>query len=325
MRHIKGLSKETLKILDRIRQQSKYYQVRQRAHCIKLSFQGYQISELIQIFKVSRNTIYNWFNNWDCSSLAGLYNNPGRGRKPLFNINQEKLIKEWVKETPKNLEKVQDKIKKEWGVSSSKDTIKRVLKIAKMGWYRIKRRVGGSPVSSFYNKKIKELKKLKEKECIGEIEIRYVDESGFCLIPYIPYAWQESKQKTTVKSQPSKRLNVLGFLTRHNELEVYTFNCSINSDVVIACIDDFSEKITKKTVLIMDNSSVHQNNFLWDKEEEWSEKGLDIFFLPTYSPHLNIIEILWRFIKYKWLEVGAYESYSALLEAVEKILINFGS
>ena len=39
MRYIKGLSKETLKILDRIYQQSKYYQVRQRAHSIQLCFQ----------------------------------------------------------------------------------------------------------------------------------------------------------------------------------------------------------------------------------------------------------------------------------------------
>ena len=324
MRYIKGLSKETLKILDRIYNQSKYYQVRQRAHCIQLSFQGHKISELMKIFKVSRNTIYNWFNNWDLESLVGLYNNPGRGRKTIFNTNQQKIIKEWVKETPKNLEKVQDRIKKEWGISASKNTLKRVLKIASMGWYRIKRIVGGVPIPAFYEKKCHELQKLKEQESIGEIEIRYVDESGFCLIPYIPYAWQESKQKITVKSQQSKRLNVLGFLTRKNELEAYTFDCSINSDVVIACIDDFCTKITKKTVLIMDNSSIHQNNYLWDKEEEWSKKGLHIFFLPTYSPHLNIIEILWRFIKYKWLEVNDYDSYSKLVEAVENIITNFG-
>ncbi len=75
----------------------------------------------------------------------------------------------------------------------------------------------------------------------------------------------------------------------------------------------------------MDNSSIHQNNFLWDKEEEWSNKGLDIFFLPTYSPQLNILEIFWRFIKYKWLEIDAYESYTTLVEAVEEILKNFGT
>ena len=45
----------------------------------------------------------------------------------------------------------------------------------------------------------------------------------------------------------------------------------------------------------MDNSSVHQNNFLWDKEEEWSKKGLDIFFLPTsetsFEYYRNIVAI----------------------------------
>ncbi len=230
-----------------------------------------------------------------------------------------------VKETPKNLEKVQERIEKEWGITISKKTIKRIIKAACMGWYRIKRRVGGNPEAEFYEKKVKELDELKKQESRGEIELRYVDESGFCLIPYIPYAWQEKKQKIEVKSQKSKRLNVLGFLTRQNELEVYTFQCSINSDVVIACIDKFCEKITKKTVLIMDNSSIHQNNLLWNKEDEWANKGLEIFFLPSYSPQLNIIEIFWRFIKYQWLKIDAYESYSTLVEAVEDILINFGT
>ncbi len=324
MRYIKGLTKDTLKLLERIYQQSKYYQVRQRAHCIRLSYQGYKISELMAIFKVSRNTIYNWFNNWESSQLVGLYNNPGRGRKKLFNSEQAKIIKEWVKETPKNLEKVPEKSQKSWDISASKETIKRTVKSLQMGWYRIKRRVGGSPIPEFYDKKVKELNKLKQQESKGEIELRYVDESGFCLIPYIPYAWQETGNKIEIKSQRSKRLNVLGFLSKQNELEVYTFECSINSDVIVACIDKFCEKITKRTVLIMDNSSVHQNNYLWNKESEWAEKGLEIFFLPTYSPQLNIIEILWRFIKYKWLEAEDYESYSTLVEAVENILINFG-
>lgn len=325
MRYIKGLTKETLKLLTRIYQQSKYYQVRQRALAIQLSYEGYKISELMKIFKVSRNTIYNWFNNWESCGLVGLYNHPGQGRKKIFNLGQQEIIKKWVKETPKNLGLVQEKIQKEWGVTASKDTIKRVIKFVQMGWYRIKRRVGGEPVPEFYTRKIKELEELKQLEKIGKIEIRYVDETGFCLMPYIPYAWQERNQKIEVPSQKSKRLNVLGFLTRHNQLEVYTFQCSINSDVVIACIDKFCEKITKKTVLIMDNSSIHQNNDFWNKEEEWSKKGLDIFFLPTYSPQLNIIEILWRFIKYQWLEINAYESYSALVKAVEDILINFGT
>ena len=138
MRYIKRLTKDTLKLLERIDQQSKYYQVRQRAHCIRLSYQVYKISELMAIFKVSRNTIYNWLNNGESSQLVGLYNSPGRGRQKLLSANQEIMVKKWVKETPKNLEKVQEKIKKTWNISASKETIKRTVKSLLMGWYRIK-------------------------------------------------------------------------------------------------------------------------------------------------------------------------------------------
>ncbi len=190
MRYIKGLSQETLKLLKRIYKQSKHFQVRRRAHCIQLSYEGYKIAQLMKIFKVSRNTIYNWFNDWDNYSLVGLYERPGRGRKKLCDINQQEPIRKWVKETPKNLEKVQEKIEKEWGITASKDTIKRIIKSLKMRWHRIKRRVGGSPIPSFYNKKVKELEKLIEQEKMGKIEIRYVDETGLCLTPYVPYAWR---------------------------------------------------------------------------------------------------------------------------------------
>ena len=280
MRYIKELSKETLKMLDRIYQYSKHDRVRQRAHCIKLSSKKYQISELMNIFEVSRNTIYNWLNNWESEKLVGLYDRPGRGRKRLLKTEEEITVKEWVKETPKNLSKVRNKIEEKLNIKVSKDTVKRIIRRAKMSWKRIKKVVNGSPLPEIYEEKVKEIEELRKRESRGEIEIRYVDETGFCLTPYIPYCWQENKQTITVKSRRSKRLNVLGFLRKDNCLEAYTFYGSINSDVVIACIDNFCEKITKKTVLVMDNSSVHQNNLLWDKEEEWSKKGLDIFFCP---------------------------------------------
>ena len=82
----------------------------------------------MEIFKVSRNTIYNWFNNWESLGLVGLYNREGQGRKRIFDKEQQKIIKEWVKETPKNLGRVQEKIQITWGIKASKDTIKRGIK-----------------------------------------------------------------------------------------------------------------------------------------------------------------------------------------------------
>ena len=38
-------------------------------------------------------------------------------------------------------------------------------------------------------------------------------------------------------------------------------------------------------------------------------------YLPPYSPELNLIEILWRRIKYTWLPFSAYACLNALSEA----------
>ena len=216
MRYIKGLSKDTIKLLKRIYQQSKYYQVRQRAHCILLSHERYKISELMGIFGVSRNTIYNWLNNWESLGFVGLYNREGRGRKKLFNSLQQEMIKAWVKETPKKLRIVQEKIEKEWDIVASKDTIKRVVKYLGMKWKRIRRRVGGEPDPEVYKNKKQILRALKQLSNQGFLDLRYLDESGFCLTPYVPYAWQESGVKG-FKSNKSKRLNVIGLLNRKND------------------------------------------------------------------------------------------------------------
>ena len=58
---------------------------------------------------------------------------------------------------------------------------------------------------------------------------------------------------------------------------------------------------------------------------EWEDKGFYIFNLPTYSPHLNIIEILWRKMKYERLKPEDYASYEKLTEAIKEILSKLGT
>ncbi|MBF0342680.1 MAG: helix-turn-helix domain-containing protein, partial [Nitrospirae bacterium] len=93
MRFIKGLSQETISLLRRINRSSKYYRVRQRAHCIILSNEGYTCSKLMGIFDVSLLTIYNWFNDWEKGRLISLYDKPRSGRIPKINEEQIEEIR----------------------------------------------------------------------------------------------------------------------------------------------------------------------------------------------------------------------------------------
>ena len=49
-----------------------------------------------------------------------------------------------------------------------------------------------------------------------------------------------------------------------------------------------------------------------------------MFFLVTYSPHLNLIETLWRRIKYQWLKAKDYTNFETLTNAVENIVLDVG-
>lgn len=216
-------------------------------------------------------------------------------------------------------------IKKQWGITVSIDTVKRVLKAVFMSWRRLKRGCCGEPDPIEYAQKQKQLEDLRKLHYTGEIDLRYLDETGFCLIPYVPYAWQEKGKTIELSSCRSQRLNVLGLLNQDNELEAYIFEGKITSEVVICCLDKFCQTIKKKTVVVLDKASFHCSNKIREKIDEWKDKQLELFWLPAYSPELNLIEILWRFMKYEWIEIDAYDSWISLVNYVEKVLREFGN
>ena len=315
---------ETQKLLKRLYRQSRHHQVRQRAHCILLRSQGKGIAQLMDIFLVSRKTLYNWFASWEERGLVGLYHRPGQGRKPTFTPEQKEQIRQWAKESPRQLKQVVEKVKTAWDKTVSTQTIKRVLKSLNMSWHRFRRAVGGNPDPVEYEAKKEQLETLKRLEDAGELDLYYMDESGFCLIPCIPYGWQPIGETMEIESRHSHRLNVLGLMTRANHLEAYVSEQSITSEVVIACIDTFFPAPEKRTVIVVDQASIHTSYAIEDKLEEWQERHIEIFVLPSYSPELNLIETLWRFIKYEWIEISAYRCWQSLVEYVEKVLKNFG-
>ncbi|MEO1742602.1 MAG: IS630 family transposase, partial [Cyanobacteria bacterium J06629_9] len=197
------------------------------------------------------------------------------------------------------------------------------LKSLKMSWRRMRRRPA-KPTSADYERKRSALSVLTALEQDGTIDLYYLDETGFTLVPPIPYAWQLIGQTVEIPSQRSKRLNVLGFMTAQGNLESYVSEQSITSDVVANCIETFFHQVDRPTVIVMDQASIHLGQRVYECKEPWARRGVYLFELPAYSPELNRIEILWRFIKYQWLDNTAYQSWDTLVTQVERILTGFG-
>ncbi|MGB0521517.1 MAG: IS630 family transposase, partial [Flammeovirgaceae bacterium] len=123
----------------------------------------------------------------------------------------------------------------------------------------------------------------------------------------------------------SKNMTILGFMNQENKLFSYAFEGAATSEVVIKCMDDFCKQITKKTVIILDNATIHKSNLVKSKMKEWKQKGLWLQFIPAYCPELNLIELLWKQLKYKWTRKEHYNSFEQLWTNVCQILKNVGT
>ncbi len=126
--------------------------------------------------------------------------------------------------------------------------------------------------------------------------------------------------------EKGKRLSVFGLLNLNCEGAFWTSQKTIKTEFVIDCLEEWlTQKSDQPRVLVLDNARVHRSKLIQAKLAEWEEKGFYIFNLPPYSPHLNIIEILWRKMKYEWLKPEDYLSFESLTTAIQEILGNLGT
>lgn len=57
------------------------------------------------------------------------------------------------------------------------------------------------------------------------------------------------------------------------------------------------QKTGKITVIVMDNYSLHKSRAVTAEILKWEAQGLYFFYLPPYSPELNLIEPEWIRVK----------------------------
>lgn len=296
-----------------------------RANAVLLSYQKQSIQMIAIVCGVCRQTISIWLKNWESNGLCGLIDKPGRGRRKKISTEAIPKVLDMVTANPRSLKSVLNQVEAELNVKVSLSTLKRLCRKAKLSWKRVRKSLKGKRDSSAFESSKKRLKSLVQQMQAEEIDLVYFDESGFTLEPCVPYAWQPLGETLEVPSAKSQRLNVLGFLGhQQNQFESFVFEGSVNSSVVVACFDQFAKTLTKKTVVILDNASTHTSHEFVQNIESWEKQNLIIQPISAYSPELNLIEILWRKIKYEWMPFSAYTSFKTLKDALFEILANIG-
>jgi transposase len=176
-----------------------------------------------------------------------------------------------------------------------------------------------------YALKVQALSLLESLSEQGWIDLFYGDESRVSLEPCVPYAWQFKDEKVFMPSDKGAALNCFALLSRANECRFTTIKTAINSTFIVEQLERLSFELKRVTVVVLDNASAHSAKRVQERVGFWQERGLFLFYLPPYSPHLNIVEVLWRKLKYQWLRPQDYLETDTLFYQVRQALAAVGT
>ncbi|QRX89465.1 MULTISPECIES: transposase [Streptomyces] len=175
----------------------------------------------------------------------------------------------------------------------------------------------------------------------GTEDLYYLDESGFS--PTLPtgFTWARTGVRAVVKREDTKnrRVNVLGALSESGpgpELVWRAVDHKIDASMVLDFVCTHIARLPKGTdsltdpppgwrrvrpcTIVMDNAQIHHARLFKGRREELEAIGVHLFYLPPRSPELNLIERIWRSVKYQDMPVRAYTSTTALHTAVDQAM-----
>ena len=153
----------------------------------------------------------------------------------------------------------------------------------------------------------------------GKRRVMFVDAAHFVHASFLGILWCTARLCVRAASG-RKRFNVLGALDAvSHKLITVTNHSYINAESVCLLLRAVAEAATPgiPLTLVLDNAR-YQKCALVDALAK--QLGIELLYLPSYSPNLNLIERVWKFVKADCLRTKYYDNYDKFYAAIQQCL-----
>ena len=136
----------------------------------------------------------------------------------------------------------------------------------------------------------KGLKKLNRRS--DDATVVVIDQTRRRLKTHLGHGWFKRGERAIVKvSEQWDATKLLGALSEDGETKFYRCESNFNSEVTIHFLRALQEDFDDDLIVVLDNAPY----FASKKVKKFSEDaGIELCYLPRYSPQLNPVEECWR-------------------------------
>ncbi len=306
--------------------QSLYYErfhhphprVQKKMEALWLKSQKLPHASICQLAGISGNTLRSYLKDYQKGGIEKLKEIKFYRPKSELEEHQATLKAYFEKNPPATMNEAVNKIEELTGIKRSPTQVRKFLK--SMGMRCLK--VGCLPAKANPDRQ-EDYKKDKLEPRLAEAKqgkraVFFVDAAHFVMGAFLGLLW--CFERIFIKATSGrKRFNVLGALNAiTHEVITVTNDTYITGTQVCNLLRKLAELGLKIPItLVLDNARYQKCKVV---QELANSLGIELLYLPPYSPNLNLIERLWKFVKKKCLYAKYYEDFSQFSSAISGCL-----
>ncbi len=296
--------------------------VQKKMETLYLKSQGIKHKDICQLCKISKTTLTVYIKQYQNGGIEELKKIDYKGQPSKLNQSSDFLKEYFEKHPASTVAEASDAIEKLTGIKRSPTQVREFLK--RTGLRCLK--VGYVPGKSVEEEKIKEIEKyrveklepLLEEALLGKKAVFFVDAAHFVHRAYLGFLWCFAR---TFICSPSgrKRFNVLGAINAvTQEIITITNETYINSESLCQLLFTLTNLgLDLPIVLILDNAKYQKCQLVQDDAKAL---GIQLCYLPSYAPQLNLIERFWKFIRNECLYSKYYANFTDFKAAISNCI-----
>jgi len=312
------ISEQDIKTIKRLRDNDPDPRIRRRMDVLWLKSQGVAHQEISRFTGVSGNTVRRYLGLFQSGGLEKLMELNCYAPTSELEAHRRHLETYFREHPPATINEAMESIRELTGIKRSPGAVGRFLRSLGMA----PRKVGAIPSKADPDKqeefRISKLEPRLEEAKRGKRAVFFVDAAHFVFGPFLGVLWSFTRLFVQAPAG-RRRFNVLGALNAiTHELVMITNDTYINAESVCELLRNLAlMQIEVPITLVLDNARYQKCKIVAALA---SQLDIELLFLPAYSPNLNLIERLWKFVKKKVLYSKYYSSFTDFKRAISDCL-----
>ena len=276
---------------------------------------GWSYARIAEVLLLDDQTIRNYEIIYAKDGISGLLSTGYKGGLPKLSVEQKSELKDHIaSNTYSSSAAIIEYVRQNYGIGYSNSGMVHLLE--RIGFvYKKTKLVPGKADAQKQEAFLREYHKMKEQMATHD-ELLFMDGAHPQHNPISSYAWVlKGKEKEVPTNTGRRRININGAINIQDYRAIAREDERINAQSTIALLKQIEAAypLAPAIYIIADNARYYHAKIV---SEFLKTSRIRFKFLPPYSPNLNLIERIWKFLKKKVINNCYYESYDIFKKTV---------